>query len=171
MLEKAVAIKRLEYSLLNEELKKETTVAEKQYQSFDEVFNHHEKGEPVKIKKEISLRTDKSSLFYNSKYSFIEFKNVGKYLDDCCLALFKQPLEEFKKFTHEKVKTKEKKKIVNHNAIKIYNTLLSIYFDDYNNVTDGEKEKMGEKDNPYDFLIKVYGFIESKKEDEEKSKS
>ena len=49
-----------------------------------------------------------------------------------------------------------------HNAIKIYNTLLYFYFDDYDNITEEGKEKMGE--------IKGYRFIESKKEDAEKSK-
>ena len=40
------------------------------------------KKELVKIKKEGPITTDKSSLFYNNKYSFIEFKNVAKYMDD-----------------------------------------------------------------------------------------
>ena len=128
-------------------MKKQAIVAEKQYQSFDKVFNHDEKEEPVKIKKESPLITEKSSLFYNSKYSFIELKNVGKYMDDSLvsrynnyLTLSKQQLEEFKKFTPQKVKAKEKKKILYHNAIKLYNTLLSIYFNDYNNITDEEKK-------------------------------
>ena len=56
-----------------------------------------------------------------------------------------------------------------NNAIKLYNTLLSIYFNDYNDITHKEKEKMGEKYNPNNLLIKSYKFIESKKV-EEKSK-
>ena len=67
--------------------------------------------------------------------------------------------------------TKTKKKIVYNNVIKLYNILLSIYFNDYNNTTNEEKEKMSEKYNPNNLLIKGYTFIESKKEDEEKSKS
>ena len=59
-------------------MKKQTTVAEKEYQSFDKVFNHDEKKVPVKIKKEVPVATDKSGLFCNNKYSFIKFKNVGK---------------------------------------------------------------------------------------------
>ena len=102
LLEKAAAVKRFEYSQLDKELKKQTSVAEKQYQSFDKVFNHDKKEEPVKIKKERPLTTDKSSLFCNSKCSFIEFKNIGKDIDDSLvskynnyLAPFKQRLEEF----------------------------------------------------------------------------
>ena len=79
-------MKRFEYSLLGEELKKQTSDAEKQFQSFDKVFNNDETEEPVKIKKEAPLTTNELSLFYNSKYSFIEFKTVGKYMDDSFLS-------------------------------------------------------------------------------------
>ena len=68
-------------------------------------------------------------------------------------------------------KKKEKKKIVHHNAIKLFNKLLSNCFKDYNNNPDDEKEKIGEKYNPNNILTKAYMFIESKKEDEGKSKS
>ena len=44
-------MKRFDYSPLDKELKKQTSVAEKQYQSFDKVFNHNEKGELVKLNK------------------------------------------------------------------------------------------------------------------------
>ena len=79
LLERAAALKRFQYSPLGKELKKQTSVAEKQYQNFDKIFKSDETEQPVTIKKEI---TDESSLFYNNKYSFIEFKNVGKYKDD-----------------------------------------------------------------------------------------
>ena len=89
------------------------------------VFNDDEKEEPVKIKKEESVKiikqgtltTDESSLFYSNKYSFIEFKNVGRYMDDFLvprsnnyLIPFKQRLKEFKKRFPKKAKTKQKKK-------------------------------------------------------------
>ena len=54
------------------------------------------------------------------------------------------------------------KKVVYHNAIKLYNTLLSIHFNDYNNITDEEKQKMDENYNPNNLVIKSYRFIESK---------
>ena len=41
-------MKRFEYSPLGKELKKQTSVAEKQHQIFDKIFNHDEKREPVK---------------------------------------------------------------------------------------------------------------------------
>ena len=86
---------------------------------FDRAFNHDEKKkEPVKIKKEEPLTINESSLFYNSKYIFSEFKNVAKYEDESlesrCNSLtpFKQQLKEFKRFTPKTVKTRMKKKIV-----------------------------------------------------------
>ena len=79
LVEKAAALKRFEYSPLRKELKKQINVAEKQYQIFDKIFKPNEIEQPVTIKKEI---TDKSSLFYDNKYRFIEFKNVGKYKND-----------------------------------------------------------------------------------------
>ena len=108
--EKTATMKRFEYSPLGKELKEQTSVAEKQCQSFDKVINHDEKEKPVKIEKERPLTTDELSLFYKNKYSFIEFKNVGKYMDDSIvsrynyLALFKEQLEEFKRFIPQKQK-------------------------------------------------------------------
>ena len=95
LLEKAIALKNWEFSLLGKELKKQTSVAEKQYLGFDNVFNHYQKEEPVKIKKERLLTTDKSSHFYNKKYSFIEFKNVEKYTDDSLLSRYNNYLTLF----------------------------------------------------------------------------
>ena len=71
LLEKAATMKRSKYSPLGKELKKQTSVAEKQYQDFDKVFNHDENEQPLKIKEE-------ESLFCGNKYSFSEFKNVEK---------------------------------------------------------------------------------------------
>ena len=86
LLEKAAALKRFEYSPLGKELKKQTSVGEKCYQSFAKVFNHDEKEEPVKIKKEESLTTDESNLVYNSKFSYKnkihEYKNIEKYVNE-----------------------------------------------------------------------------------------
>ena len=74
MLGKVTALKRFECSPLGKELKKQASVAEKQYKRFDKVFDHDEKEESVKIEKEEPLTTDEWSLFHNNKYSFSEFK-------------------------------------------------------------------------------------------------
>ena len=66
-------------------------------------------------------------------------------------------------------KKKEKRKILHHNAIKLFNTLLSNCFKDYNNNPDEEKEKIGEKYNPNNIFTKAYMYIESKKKGKSKS--
>ena len=70
LLEKADKMKRFEYSPLGNSLKKQISLAEKHYQDFDNVFNHDENEQPVKIKGEEPLTNDKSSLFYDNKYTF-----------------------------------------------------------------------------------------------------
>ena len=127
------------------EFKKQTSAAEKQYQSFDKAFNHDEKEELVKNKNE----GHESSLLYNKKNDFIEFRNVREYMDNSLVSTynnylvpFKERLEEFKKFAPRKAKAK--KKIVYNNTKNLYSILLSIYYNDYNYITDEEKEKMGE---------------------------
>ena len=55
MLEKAATTKRFGYSPIGKELKKPPSVAEKQYQSFDKVFNHDEKEDLFKTEKEQPL--------------------------------------------------------------------------------------------------------------------
>ena len=44
----------------------------------------------------------------------------------------------------------------------MYDKLLSIYYDEYNDITDKEKEKMGEKYIPKNLLLKGQRFIEEK---------
>ena len=73
-------------------------------------------------------------------------------------------MKEFKKFTPPTVKIKMKRKIVFSNAKKLYDMLLNIYFDDYNNITDEEKEKLGEKCNSNNLFIKGQRCIGLKKE-------
>ena len=98
-------MKRFEYSPLGKKLKKQTYVAEKQYQSFDKVSNYDEKEEPVKIQKERPLTTEESSLFYNNKYSFTEFKNVGKYYN-LSFTTKCNSVNEFRNFAPRTEKTK-----------------------------------------------------------------
>ena len=50
-LEKAVAIKRFDDPPLGKELKKQTSVAEKQYQKFDNVFESNKKEEVERKRK------------------------------------------------------------------------------------------------------------------------
>ena len=66
LLEKAAAIKRFEYSLLGRELKKQTSVAEKQYQKFDSAFESNKDEDKSKNKRSHA----KSNLVYNNYVNF-----------------------------------------------------------------------------------------------------
>ena len=61
--------------------------------------------------------------------------------------------------TPEKEQGKDKKKIAYHDAIKLYNTLLSIYFNDYN-ISDEKKKKIWVKNIILIiYLLKVIDFL------------
>ena len=85
LLGKAAAIKSFEYSPLGKELIKQTSFAEKQYQSFDKVLNHDGK------KKERPWQLTNQVYSITKKYSFIELKNVGENMDDSLVSLHKKP--------------------------------------------------------------------------------
>ena len=62
----------------------------------------------------------------------------------------------------EQKKKKIEKKIVYNNTEKLYNTLLTIYFNQYNNIAD--KEHMDKKYDPENLFLQGQRFMESKKE-------
>ena len=86
------------------------------------------------IKKEEPSKTDKSSQVYDNKSSSSEYRYVGKYFslsfttkhDRLCL--FYNRWNDYRNFVPRTEKTNIKKKIVYNHAEKLYNTLLSIYF-------------------------------------------
>ena len=81
LLEKAAALKRFEYSLLDKQLKTQTSVAEKQYQGVNKLFKPDEKEQPITIKKEKQTMADKSKIVCDNKYSFSDYRNIRKYYD------------------------------------------------------------------------------------------
>ena len=76
LLEKAAAIKRLEYSLLGKELKKLISIAEKEYQKFVSAFESS-KNKENKTKKKNSPTA--SNLFYNNY--ILLFTNITKLMN------------------------------------------------------------------------------------------
>ena len=77
------------------------------------------------------------------------------------LAPFKPRLKEFKIFTPQKLKTKTKIKIVYNKAKKaIQYTAINIYYNDYDDIADEEKEKMSKKDDAKNLPITGQSFIE-----------
>ena len=75
------------------------------------IFNLDEKEEPIAIKKEKEpLKTNEPSLIYDSKYSFSEYRNVGKYnlsvTTKYTLHLFYHRLNDFRNFVSQTKKNK-----------------------------------------------------------------
>ena len=95
---------------------------ENQDQRFDKIFNHDEKEESVTIKKDKPLKSDESSLVYDSKYSFSKYSKyfslslMTKY--DSLLPFYHQ-LNELRNFVPPIEKTNIKKEIV-YNMLKNY---------------------------------------------------
>ena len=79
MLQKALALKRFEYSSLGKELKTQTSVAEKQFQGLNKHFNPEKEEKPVTIKKKKEIISESKIVYYDNKYSFSSFKNVRQY--------------------------------------------------------------------------------------------
>ena len=131
---------------LGNELKNQTSIAEKHYQGLNKLFKSEEKEEPVTTKKEKSAIIGKWKLMYGRKYSFSYFSNIRKYYFLSFTAKYNQLvwfynwLNQFWNLvTRTEKKTKIKKKNVYRNTGDLYNTLLPIYFNDYSNILDEEK--------------------------------
>ena len=75
MLEKSATMKRFEYLPLHKELKAETNIAMKQYQTLDKIYGTDE----TISKKSISKNYSKSDLIYDCNYSFYKYCNVKKF--------------------------------------------------------------------------------------------
>ena len=60
-------------------MKKQTSLAEKQYQGLNEVLKSDEKKEPVTIKN--AVVNSISKLMHGSNFRFIYYSNVRKYYD------------------------------------------------------------------------------------------
>ena len=147
-LEKAAALKRFEYSPLGKELKAQTCVAEEQYQGLNKLFNPDQKEEPVTIKTEKSEIISESKLMYDNKYSFSEYENVRKFSDISFMSkyykmlLFCHWLNEFRELMPRTEKTKNRKNNVYKNVAKLYDTLLAIYFTEYNNIIEEKMKRL-----------------------------
>ena len=73
---------------------------------------------------------------YGSKYNFSDNKNARKDYDFSFTAKYDKliwiyhRLNEFRNLVPQKEKAKRKKENVHKNAANVYNTLLTIYFND-----------------------------------------
>ena len=173
-LEKVAVLKRLEYSPLDKELKAQTSIAENQNQELNKLFKPDEKEKRVTIKKEKTVITGESKLMYDSKYSFSDYKNVRKYYDLCFstkydkLLSFYLRLNEFRNLVPRTDETKMKNNIVYKNAASLYNTPLTFYFNDYNNIINEKKKRWIANMILAIHFLKVINIVQK---NEEKSKS
>ena len=152
MLEKAVAIKRFEYSPLGKEFKKQTSVAEKQYKKFDNAFESN-KNEEVKTKSK--KNSAKLNLVYNNSFTFYKYNKIKEFakrsfdskLDDLKefqdkLELFYYDTIEIKPNNEEKIKDLEERKVVFNTALELYNQLLNIYKTQNDQLTKAQKKRI-----------------------------
>ena len=133
LLEKAATIKRFEYCPLGKELKSQTDIAKKQYQTLDKIYESDEREEPT-IKK-----CNRSNLIYNRKYSFYKYYRDRKKFDkvsfesnDSFLDKRFNDLNKFNKLKTQKEETQKKKTNVHDTASELYNEFLEICHDKQN---------------------------------------
>ena len=139
LLEKAAAIERFKYSPLGKELKKQSSVAEKQYQKLDNVFDKKEE-EKTKNKRYRA----KSNLVYNNYFTFYKYHNIKEFAKRFFnskqndLIEFKDKLElfyhdtiEIKPNNEDQIQDFQKRKVVLATASELYDKLLSIYKTQY----------------------------------------
>ena len=172
LLEKAATMKRFEYSPLGKELKAQTNIAKKQYQTLDDTY---EFDKIIKKEKPTFKKYNRSNLIYNSKYSFYENYNINfnslslisKYK---ILFSFYNELDNFYSLKSQEESTKERKVTVYDTASEMYNDCVDAYFDQYMAISDNEKSKLGKKYDPINlFLVDTYNHDDWYKNENEKS--
>ena len=130
-LKKAAAIKRFEYFLFSKEFKMQTSVAEKQYQKFDNAFESNKKEE---VKTKNLKNCTNSNLVYNNYFTFYKCDTIKEFtkrsLDSKVTGLreFKDKLElfyyeimEIKPNREDHIKDLEKEKLC---LIQLLNYLI-----------------------------------------------
>ena len=152
--------KRVEYSPLGKELKKQTRVAEKQYKKFDNIYEFHRiKKEKLTIKK-----YNRSNLIYDSKCSLYEYYNIKEFnimspeSKYPILLSFYNNLNKFNTLNPRKERTKEKKATVYYNASPLHNEYLEIYFNQYNDLSDARKRELGNKYDPINLFLETHNY-------------
>ena len=133
LLEKAAAMKRFEYLLLDKELKSKMDIAKKQYQTLHKMYEIDEA-----INKKVTLKNySTSDLVYEGNYSFYKNYRDTKKLDKLSLkskhlflVTFIYDLDKFTKLKTQKERTQKKKINVYNKATELYSDFPSIYFNE-----------------------------------------
>ena len=122
LLEKAATIKKFEYSLLDSELRKQTSIAKKQYEELHKVYGLN--------KRVLNKKRENLYLLYNN-FNFNKFSISDEEFNDLSddtkykhiRKLFKR-INEPKKAKSKTVDTQKQKAIVNDVASKLFNEQL-----------------------------------------------
>ena len=165
LLEKAATIKRFEYLPLGKELKAQTEIAKKQYQGldkiyeFDETINKNDKKTTLKKYSKSELMYDANHSFYkyyrdNNKFDNLSFKSNCSFL-----ANFFGDLDKINKLKSQKEKAEKKKVNVYNKASDLHNDLLAIYFNEYNELPDAQRNKMEHKYDPTKLFLETYNYV------------
>ena len=144
LLEKAAAMKRFEYLLLEKELKSKMDIAKKQYQTLHKMYEIDEA-----INKKVTLKNySTSDLVYEGNYSFYKNYRDTKKLDKLSLkskhlflVTFIYDLDKFTKLKTQKERTQKKKINVYNKATELYSDFPSIYFNEYSELSDDKRKK------------------------------
>ena len=144
LLEKAAAMKRFEYLLLDKELKSKMDIAKKQYQTLHKMYEIDEA-----INKKVTLKNySTSDLVYEGNYSFYKNYRDTKKLDKLSLkskhlflVTFIYDLDKFTKLKTQKERTQKKKINVHNKATELYSDFPSIYFNEYSELSDDKRKK------------------------------
>ena len=144
LLEKAAAMKRFEYLLLDKELKSKMDIAKKQYQTLHKMYEIDEA-----INKKVTLKNySTSDLVYEGNYSLYKNYRDTKKLDKLSLkskhlflVTFIYDLDKFTKLKTQKERTQKKKINVYNKATELYSDFPSIYFNEYSELSDDKRKK------------------------------
>ena len=142
LLEKTAALEIFEYSSLGKELKKQTSVAEKQYQKLE---NSYEADKIIKRKKPTLENYSKLDLIYDANHSFFKYYRDRKKIYDLSkhsfLNEFFDDLDKLKNLNPEKGSIKDKNINVHDKASELYNNFLGIFYHKYYELSDDKRKK------------------------------
>ena len=164
LLEKAVTMKRFEYSPLGNELNVQTVIVNKQYQQLNNTF---EFGKIIKKQNygKSNLRYDANHCYHDrKKFDNLSFKSssnsfksfLNKFFDD---------FDKLNNLNPQKASTKERKTNVDDKTSELYNDFLGIYFHKYFELSDDKRKKIESKYDPKDLFRNGYDVMCGQKMD------
>ena len=150
-------MKRFEYSSLGKEFKKQTSIAEKQYQKFNNAFEPDKKGR--------SQNKKQKNLVYNNYFTFCKYHNTNDFTKrslDSKLNYLKELKDQLELFydnlkikpnNEQQMKPFKERKAVFNTALELYTKLLAVYKTQYDTLTKAKKKGVEVKNKPESLSI------------------